>query len=57
MIYCCVLTVYNTLHKFVNTQRDGFCKNQPDATNLMIDNKYQISCILLASDLTMSSST
>ena len=28
MIYCCVLTVYNTLYKFVNTQRDwdGFCQ-------------------------------
>jgi len=25
MIYCWVLTVYNTLYKFVNTQRDGFC--------------------------------
>ena len=23
LIYCCVLTVYNTLYKFVNTQRDG----------------------------------
>ena len=27
MIYCCVLTVYNTLYKYVNTQRDGFCQN------------------------------
>jgi len=26
MIYCCILTVYNTLYKFVNTQRDGFCQ-------------------------------
>ena len=23
MIYCCVLTVHNTLYKFVSTQRDG----------------------------------
>ena len=28
MIYCCVLTVYNTLYKFVNTQQDGFCQKK-----------------------------
>ena len=26
MMYCCVVTVYNTLYTFVNTQRDGFCQ-------------------------------
>ena len=26
MIYCCVLTVYNILYKFVYTQWDGFCQ-------------------------------
>jgi len=26
MIYCCVLTLYYTLYKFVITQRDGFKK-------------------------------
>ena len=26
LLYCCVLTVYNTLYKFVTTQRDGFCQ-------------------------------
>ena len=28
MMYCCVLAVYNTIYKFVNTQRDGFCKKK-----------------------------
>ena len=26
LIYCCVLMVYNTLYKFVTTQRDGLCQ-------------------------------
>ena len=26
LIYCCVLTVYYTLHKFVTTQRDVLCQ-------------------------------
>jgi len=26
LIYCCVLTGYNTLYKFVNTQPDGLCQ-------------------------------
>jgi len=25
LVYCCVLTVYNTLYKFVTTQRNGLC--------------------------------
>jgi len=30
LIYCCVLTVYNTLrvYKFVNTERDGLCQTE-----------------------------
>jgi len=28
LIHCCVLTVYNTLYKFVSTQRDGLCQNR-----------------------------
>ena len=28
MLHCCVLMVYNTLYKFVNTQQDGFCQKQ-----------------------------
>ena len=26
LIYSCILTEYNTLHKFFNTQKDGFCQ-------------------------------
>jgi len=28
MIYFCVLTVYNTIYKFDNAQRDGFCQKK-----------------------------
>ena len=28
LIYCCVLTVFNTLYKFVTTQRDDLCKKK-----------------------------
>jgi len=44
MIYGCVLTVYNTLYRFVKTQRYGFCQKtdgnrylvfQPAVINLL----------------------
>jgi len=42
LIYCCVLTVYNILYKFVNTQQDGFCQT---LVSLSFKSEYNLSFI------------
>jgi len=43
VIYCCVLTVYNTLHKFVNTQWDGLCQISEFAHKMFLTHLLSLS--------------
>ena len=51
LIYCCVLTLYNTLFKFVTTQRYGLCQKKKQIiltskTRRFVPNAEILTCFL-----------